>query len=172
MTARPIEPTRFADGAAMLLAGVRRWHAFADAPRDIPAQWMEFHQLPGLPPRAGAVTYGVVCASEPQRARFEYFCAIEVPSFDGLPPEVGRMRVPAQRYAVFTHRGHVSGLQETWRSIWEEWLPRSGHQPANTPDFERYDNRYDSATASGEMEIWFPVVTGGQAPWTGGSPHA
>ena len=170
MTDRTIEPTRFAEGPPMLLAGVRRWHAFADAPRDIPAQWVEFHALSGLPPRAGAVTYGVVCASEPQRGRFEYFCAIEVPSFEGLGADVGRMRVPAQRYAVFTHRGHVSGLQATWRAIWEEWLPRSGYQAANTPDFERYDQRYEAATASGEMEIWFPIAVDGQARWSGGAP--
>jgi AraC family transcriptional regulator len=35
---------------------------------------------------------------------------VEVEAFDGLPHQLGRMRVPAQRYAVFTHRGHVAGV--------------------------------------------------------------
>ena len=167
-----IEPTRFADGHAMQMAGLRRHHTFDDAATTIPEQWEEFAALGTLPGQQGATTYGVICGSVPAEGRFEYMCAVEVVAFEGLPPGVGRMRVPAQRYAVFTHRGHVAGLRATWDAIWQQWLPHSGFRPANTPDFERYDERYDARTASGEIEIWFPIAAPGQATWDAGRPVA
>ena len=155
----------------MLLAGVRRRHAFADAHVTIAEQWRAFQALLPLPGQQGAVSYGVVCASDPAAGTFEYLCGAEVRAFDALPPDVGRMRVPAQRYAVFTHRGGVGGLREAWAAVWHDWLPRSGERPANTPDFERYDPaRFDAGTGTGEIEIWFPVAGEGEAAWTHGAP--
>ena len=166
----PIEPTCYTDGQAMLLAGLRQHHAFDHAAATIPAQWQAFQQLGVLPGQRAPTAYGVVCGSDPAARTFEYMCAVEVDAFEPLPRDLGRMRVPAQRYAVFTHRGHVSALRATWDAIWHEWLPRSGQQPANTPDFERYGERFDPRTGGGEIEIWFPVATGGQAVWEGGPP--
>lgn len=155
------EPSRFADGRPMLLAGIRRHHAYADAPRDIPRQWQELVALGELPGQIGKTTYGAMCGNDPSTRTFEYMCAAEVADFASVPSSLGRMRVPAQHYAVFTHRGHVSTLRETWDAIWSDWLPRSGIEPADTPDFELYDERFDPVTGSGVIEIWFPVRTGG-----------
>jgi len=91
----------------------------------------------------------------------EYMCAVEVTSFDQAPAGAGRMRVPAQRYAVFTHEGHVSGISKAWMRIWNEWIPRSGHRIAHTPEFERYDERFDPKTEGGVVEIWCSIVPGG-----------
>ena len=102
----------------------------------------------------------MVCGASPDTGTFEYMSGYEVASFDALPHDLGRMRVPVQRYAVFEHGGHVSGLRATWDAIWREWLPRSGQTPADTPDFELYDERFDPATGLGVIEIWFPVEGG------------
>lgn len=155
----------------MLLAGLRRHHAFAEAASSIPAQWQDFVGFMPLPGQRGAVTYGAMCGSDPAAGTFEYLSGVEVSSFDALPPTLGRMRVPAQRYAVFTVTGGVAHLRSAWEAIWHAWLPGSGLQPANTPDWERYDPaRFDPATGSGEIEIWFPVAEPGQAIWTHGPP--
>lgn len=142
----------------MLLAGLRRVHAFADAPREIPRQWAEFRELGEIPGRVGSSAYGVMCGTDTARQTMEYMCAVEVASFDALPASLGRMRVPAATYAVFTHRGNVASIADTWGWIWREWLPRSGVTPADTPDFELYDERYDARTGDGDVEIWFPVA--------------
>jgi AraC family transcriptional regulator len=152
-----IEPTRFADAPAMLLAGLRRHHSFTDAARTIVEQWADFRRVGRLPGQRADVAYGVVCQSDRERETFEYMSGVEVDAFDALPPDTGRMRVLAHRYAVFTHAGHVSMLRDTWGAIWGEWLPRSGVTAANTPDFERYDERFDPRTGSGVVEIWFPI---------------
>ena len=153
-----IIPDRFADGRAMLLAGVRQWHGFAESSTTIPAQWAAFVEIDDIPNRVGTVEYGAGCDTNVAEQRFEYMSAVEVSTFDGVPPELGRMRVPPAHYAVFMHDGPLSGLRALWGGIMEEWFPASGFRSAPSPDFERYDERFDAATKSGVVEIWIPIL--------------
>jgi AraC family transcriptional regulator len=153
----PIEPDRIVEGPAMLLAGLRRVHTFSGAAHTIPAQWDDFRRLGTLPGQRGTAAYGAMCGAEPEERRFEYMCGVEVASFEALPPELGRMRVPAQLYAVFTHRGPILTLHATWEAIWGDWLPRSGYQMANTPEFEVYDERFDPQAGTGVVEVWASI---------------
>lgn len=154
----PPVPARFADLPAMLLAGLRRHHGFADAGTTIAAQWADFRAAGEPPAAVPGVTYGVICGAG--EGSFEYLTGMAVRDFAALPAGMGRMRVPAQRYAVFEHRGYVSGLQAAWQAALEDWLPRSGFRSAERPDFERYDGRFDPATAQGLVEVWIGVVDG------------
>lgn len=151
------EPLRYEEGRPMLLAGIRRKHTFAGMAKDIPRQWDDFLKLGELPGQVGAVSYGAICGGDTQAQTMEYLCGVEVASFDLLPKVLGRMRVPAVRYAVFLHEGNVASIQETWRQIFTLWLPRSGMQSAQTPDFEVYGERFDGATGEGGVEIWLGV---------------
>jgi AraC family transcriptional regulator len=151
------EPQRYEDGRPMLLAGIRRKHTFASMGSDIPRQWENFLKLDTLPGQVGTTAYGAICGGDPKTQTMEYMCAVEVKSFDALPKELGRMRVPAARYAVFLHEGNVASIQETWKQVLSVWLPSSGMQSAETPDFEVYDERFDGATGDGGVEIWLAV---------------
>ncbi len=141
----------------MLLAGIRRQHTFAGMSEEIPRQWDDFQKLGALPGQVGATAYGAICGGDPKTQTMEYLCGVEVQSFDALPKELGRMRVPAVRYAVFVHEGNVATIQRTWQEILSKWLPSSGMSSANTPDFEVYDERFDAATGEGVVEIWLGV---------------
>ena len=148
---------RYEQGRPMLFAGIRRKHTFATMGQDIPRQWDDFLKLGKLPGQVGTTGYGAICGGDPKTQTMEYMCAYEVQSFDALPKELGRMRVPAVRYAVFLHEGNVATIQSTWQKIFA-WLPSSGMQSANTPDFEVYDERFDGATGDGGVEIWLGVT--------------
>jgi predicted transcriptional regulator YdeE len=141
----------------MLLAGVRGKHTFAGMAKDIPRQWDDLLKLGKLPGQVGKTAYGAICGGDPETQTMEYMCAVEVASFDPLPKNIGRMRVPPVRYAVFLHAGNVATLQSTWKQIFSVWLPSSGLQSAQTPDFEVYDERFDAATGDGGVEIWLGV---------------
>jgi len=141
----------------MLLAGIRRKHTFASMGSDIPRQWEDFLKLDTLPGQVGTTAYGAICGGDPKTQTMEYMCAVEVKSFDALPKQYGRMRVPAARYAVFLHEGNIASIQETWKQLLSVWLPSSGMQSAETPDFEVYDERFDAATGDGGVEIWLGV---------------
>lgn len=152
-----LEPTRFVDGRAMLLAGLRRQHSFDTAAESITAQWQAFRELGPIPHRQGAVVYGVMCGASPENRTFEYMTGVEVAEFDPAAAHLGRMRIPAQHYAVFAHPGHVSTIHETWDAIWHGWLPRSGRTPVDGPEFEVYGGGFDPRTGMGGVEIWSPI---------------
>ena len=151
-----VDPVRYEDGRPMLFAGIRRKHTFASMGKHMARQWEEFEKLGELPGQVGTTSYGAICGGDPKTQTMEYMCAVEVQSFDAVPKELGRMRVPAVRYAVFRHDGNVATIQATWKQIFE-WLPSSGMESAHTPDFEVYDERFDGSTGEGGVEIWLGV---------------
>jgi len=48
-------------------------------------------------------------------------------------------------------------MRRTWFTIWNKWLPESGHQVAEAPEFERYGEEFDPRTGTGGLEIWIPI---------------
>jgi AraC family transcriptional regulator len=137
------------------LAGIRRWHTFATAPETIPPQWNEFNAMQ-LPGRAQTeLSYGATCQMDMPNQRFEYLSGYEVPDFDNIPADIGRMIVPAAEYAIFP-LDTVMDIRPFWQNFFQSWLPTSGVKPANTPNFERYDHRFNPNTR-GPLEIWVPI---------------
>jgi predicted transcriptional regulator YdeE len=157
-----IQPVRFDTHRPMLVAGLRRKHLLGHSHVSVPEQWREFKRMKGLARVDLTVTYGVICAGS--STEIDYLSGAEVPSFEGLDPAIGRVRIAEQRYAVFLHQGPVSGIAQTWRAILDDWLPRSGETSANAPDFEVYDRRFDGDRGIGPVEIWFPIARPGSRP--------
>ena len=151
-----LAPTRFEDGRAMLVAGLGARYD-RESSKAIPAQWQRFNAHGDhLPGQVGQAAYGVSCNSD-GAGNFDYICCVEVADFAGLPAEFSRLRIAPQRYAVFTHRDHISTIQRTVNTIWNKWLPESGYEAADAPDFERYDKDFDPETGAGGLEIWVPI---------------
>ena len=147
---------RFASRNAFLVAGLSARYDYETCGGGIPAQWQRFAPYIGnVTGQIGSDAYGVRYNSDD--SGLDYLCGVEVGEFSQLPPELSRVRVPTNRYAVFTHRGHISAIRSTWHTIWNKWLPKSGHQLADAPDFERYGPQFDPRTGSGEVEIWVPL---------------
>ncbi|HEY9181994.1 MAG TPA: GyrI-like domain-containing protein [Gammaproteobacteria bacterium] len=153
-----LKESRFENGRPMLFAGIRRHHAFASVGDGITRQWRDFEKLGTLPGQVGTTAYGAICGADTKAQTIEYMCAFEVASFEGLPKELGRMRVPAARYAVFRHDGNVATVRATWDRIFKEWLPSSGFRSNETPDFEVYGERFDPQTGDGGIEIWVGIA--------------
>jgi len=55
--------------------------------------------------------------------------------------------VPARRYAVFEHRGHVSTIYETYAQIWNVAMPALGRSVADAPVIERHNDAFDPEPA-------------------------
>lgn len=123
----------------------------------IPALWQHFASHIGhVPGQIGHVTYGVSLNCD-DNGNFDYIAGVEVSDFDALPVEFSKTRVPAQVYAVFEHRGHVTAIKRTYEAIWRDWLPKSGREPADGPTLEVMDQRFDARTGNGVLEIWLPI---------------
>jgi AraC family transcriptional regulator len=151
-----LKPPRFETGKPLLVAGIgERYNCEGSAA--IPSQWQRFHQcVDNIPDRVGKVAYGVCCNGD-DSGNFDYIAGVEVSDFSDLPREFSRVRIPAQKYAVFTHLEHISTIRRTINTIWNHWLPASGMKAADAPSFERYDEKFDPVTGNGGLEIWVPV---------------
>jgi AraC family transcriptional regulator len=153
-----LEPPRFGDGKPLLIAGSCKRYT-CETSKGIPAQWQRFGPHFGhVPGQIGRVGYGVCCNAD-EEGNFDYVCGVEVPDFSELPSEFARLRIPRQRYAVFRHRDHISTIRRTINTIWNKWLPGSGHEVADAPDFERYGEDFDPKSGTGTVEIWIPIRT-------------
>ena len=151
-----LEAPRFEHGKPLMIVGLRAHYTSATAD-SMPAQWQKFvPHLGKIPGQAGSTTYGVLYNGD-QSGNVDYLCGVEVANFDQVPAGLDRLRIPEQRYAVFTHRANVSKVKETWAAILEDWVPRSGAKLAGAPEFERYDERFDPRSGEGGLEIWVPV---------------
>lgn len=156
-----LEALRFENGKPLLIAGLRKTYA-REARHSIPMQWQAFAPHIGkISGSIGRTTYGV-CWQAASSANIEYLSGVEISTFAGLPDNFTVVSLPAAKYAVFPHRGHVSKLYETCEAI-SRWLPESGHQPAAAADgetpafFERYTEEFDPQTGMGGMEVWVPI---------------
>jgi len=153
-----LAPPRHVDLGPLLLAGLTE-HYFDGVMAGIPNQWQRFGPWIGHVPgqKAGGVTYGVVWNGDDERTT-DYLTAVEVSDFADLPDELSRLRVPAGRYVVWEHAGHITEIRSVWRTVWGEWAPRSGVKLADAPFFERYPASFDPVTGEGGFEIWLPVA--------------
>jgi AraC family transcriptional regulator len=151
-----LEPPRFATGKPLLIAGIGE-RISSENGAGIPGQWQRFHRaVDSIPGRIGKVAYGVCCNGD-DAGNFDYIAGVEVSDFSDLPREFSTVRIPEQRYAVFSHRDHISTIRRTINTIWNEWLPASKLKAADAPSFERYDESFDPLTGNGGLEIWIPV---------------
>jgi AraC family transcriptional regulator len=151
-----LQTPRFETSKPLLVAGLgERYNCESGAA--IPGQWQRFHQsVSNIPGRVGQVAYGVCCNGD-DAGNFDYIAGVEVSDFSDLPREFSSVRIPEQKYAVFTHRDHISTIRRTVNTIWNQWLPASGLKAADAPSFERYDESFDPLTGNGGLEIWVPV---------------
>jgi AraC family transcriptional regulator len=151
-----LDPPRIVENSGLLIAGLNeRYDHTASA--SIPLQWQRFTpHIDHVPGQVGHTAYGVVHNSD-DTGHADYLTGVEVKDFSTVPGEFSRLKIPPQRYAVFTHRDHISSIRRTWFSIWNKGLPEAGLEATGGPEFERYDERFDGRTGNGEVEIWIPI---------------
>ncbi|WP_435606375.1 GyrI-like domain-containing protein [Pseudomonas knackmussii] len=123
----------------------------------IRALWQRFlPQAPQLANRTDAqVLYGLCTHDE--RGEFRYIAGAQVAPAE-VPDGMLQISVPAQKYAVFVHRGTVDEMPDSFQRIYSELLALRGLEPRQAPAFERYDEHFhgpDDPTS--EVELYIPV---------------
>jgi AraC family transcriptional regulator len=155
-----LEAPRMENGKALRIAGLRA-HYTSETMKSIPELWLRFGpHIGNVPGQVGRVAYGL-CFNALSPDGIDYLVGVEVSGSSALSGEFSVATIPAQKYAVFSHREHVSKLQETLDAI-DKWLPGSGLEvacgAAEAPNFfERYSEEFDPRTAMGGMEVWVPI---------------
>ncbi len=151
-----LTPPRFVDGKPLLLVGMSR-HYSCENSAGVPAQWQKFlPHFPNVPGQLNRKAYGAMYNFD-EEGNFDYLCGVEVADFSRVPAGWATLRLPAAKYAVFTHGEHVSTIRRTWATIWDSWFPSSGHDVADAPHFELYGEDFSSQTGTGGVELWIPL---------------
>ncbi|MEM6708424.1 MAG: AraC family transcriptional regulator [Pseudomonadota bacterium] len=145
---------RLVDAPAYRFVGVSRRYDSGDV-SGIPAQWAECAAK--VPVESADATYGV-CYNMTADGAMDYLCAVQS-SEATAGDDLTVVDVPAGRYAVFRHEGHISEMAVVWQAIFRTGLSDAGLSLKPGPEFERYGSEFDPQTGTGGYEIWIPVET-------------
>jgi len=147
---------RFEHGHFLLIAGLGGRFTQATT-QGIPELWEKFIPHIGMiPGQKSEVTYGICCNPD-GKGGFEYIAGVEIDKLDDLPETYRWVEVQPQHYAVFEHKGPLDELPAVFHYIWKTWLPQSGKEAADAPEFERYSEDFNPKLNTGVLEIWLPL---------------
>jgi AraC family transcriptional regulator len=126
-------------------------------PKDVPPMWGRLMQRADeierkVNPREA---FGVIGNRDPATHEFDYLAGFEVADASEVPEGMVSWPVPAQTYAVFPCT--LPTLMDTFRYIYDTWLPGSPHRRADGPELELYGEEFHPAGADSRMYIYVPV---------------
>jgi predicted transcriptional regulator YdeE len=97
-------------------------------------------------------TYGI-CLGEATEESPWYLAGVEVSLVEDVPEDMVVWEVPEQTYAVFACT--LPTLHEAYRHAFEDWMPRSGYERVDGPDFELYTEEFEPTES--RMYIYVPI---------------
>jgi AraC family transcriptional regulator len=155
-----LEAPRFENAEPLRIAGLRE-HFTPETMKNIPELWRRFGpHIGNNPGQVGRAAYDL-CFNVLGPDGVDYLVGVEVSNSSDRPGDFSFANIPAQKYAVFSHREHVSKMYQTLDAI-DKWFPGSGlevaSETAQAPNFfERYSEEFDPRTGMGGMEVWVPI---------------
>jgi len=122
--------------------------------------WKPFKTYMGkIPNQIPNAYFGIYDAFEESNndVYFTYMCCAQVNSLKDIPTGLVGKKIDQQLYAVFTHKGSLMTLKETFKYIWGTWLPNSNYDYHPTPDFELFPENYDASSPDSSVELYIPI---------------
>ncbi|WP_417431176.1 AraC family transcriptional regulator [Kiloniella sp.] len=134
----------------------------SDTGKSVPDLWKQVrYRYSEINHSKNGHAYGLCLKGSPES--FTYMAALEVDDLNSVPSGMQGFVIQEADYAVFTFAIDdktpiEDQFSKVYQTIWGNWLPNSNYEYANTPDFELYNNRFDGNTATGQVDIWIPVI--------------
>ncbi len=122
--------------------------------------WNKFLERAPTVPRAYVPRqyYQLAWWLEDAEDSIEIMVGIKTTDLSEVPIDLVGKAVPACTCLVFTHRGSMARIGESYRDIYQKWIPSSDRRPAFPFNFERYtDGQSDPYSDSYSMQICVPV---------------
>lgn len=136
-------------------------HWFGKHKEDISSLWCSYmskaETIPNKTPSKNQFGICYMEGNEPSQEHFHYIACREVSSIETIPESLSSKTLPASKYAVYTHKGLLSTLADTYNKIYCEWLKEDGLEPNYDFNFELYDERFDDNSENSEMDIYVPI---------------
>ena len=141
----------------MKIVGIKGKCNMATTMDDIPPLWMKLKEYSdAIKNKIGECTYGIYTMIDEQNCWATASYAVseveDVP--EGMVSEI----IPSMKVAIFTHKGKLEGLKDTYENIMKDWMPKAGLELDYTkPSIEMYDERFKEDSDASEIEIWMAV---------------
>ena len=162
-----MKDVRFVKISGFTAVGIARYYTLSETDQ-IGDLWDEFIPRRNDPSdRTGSHTLGIcdLPADVPDEKEFRYIACVEVSAFsDDIPQGMVKTTIPPHDYAVFTHKGSIENIGETYDYIHSEWLPQSEFDSPQG-EFEYYDDRFnceDPTDEDSEFDIYVAVIKKGK----------
>lgn len=134
-----------------------------DMARKLPGLWQQFlPRLDEVSNRIPGLCYGMLRQTPAGTDELEYYAVTEVTHAEAVPKGMVQVRLPAARYARFTHRGLVTSLDRTVNYIYSSWLARSGMRHTYAADLEFYGPEYAADSDRSVIHYAIPVASGAE----------
>lgn len=105
----------------------------------------------------GGAMYGICMDMDYEKEQMTYMIAVES-NGSSKDSSFTVRTIPAATWAVFTATGPLPGsIQRVTERIYQEWLPATGYEHADAPEFELYPMG-DTSAEDYRCEVWIPVV--------------
>lgn len=143
----------------VVIAGISRRFPVKDF-AGIPSLWQEFGAFDNaIPEQQGREAFGVVTDMSLNGDDYRYLAGVHVAADAHVREPLRRIKLPAGRWAMFTHTGHVSTIMSTIYTIFGEALPAAGLNPGEDPDLlEVYPETFDPWSGQGGIQLWVPLL--------------
>ncbi|MEM7658904.1 MAG: GyrI-like domain-containing protein [Bacteroidota bacterium] len=100
---------------------------------------------------------GVDFASATITTVFEKWAAVAVSNIWDIPEGMEVLNLEPAEYAIFLHKGTPQTFPQTREYILRSWLPTSGYEIDDRPQFEVLEEGYNPMDPEAEEEIWIPI---------------
>ncbi len=150
-----MQPIRFETLPAFKVMGLK--YRGINANQEIAQMWAELNKRIQEIPMSGDCAYGVCFVlNNTFGGEFEYVAGFKVDDSANIPQGMVVVDVPANRYAVFAHRGSIDTLRQTYHDICDVWWPSSGYTPCGY-DMEVYTDEWKGFSPDSVFYIYEPV---------------
>lgn len=151
--------------APIRVVGIRGETTLRD--NQLPLLWQRFNgmaaDIPNKAPQARGFGICEACQDNTlyimnSDVLFTEVVAVEVQTFEGVPEGFVTKEIPGGKYAVFTHRGPLGALTQTFDYIWGTWFLATKEELDCREDFELYDERFlGYEHPESEVDLYIPI---------------
>ncbi len=130
-------------------------------PGEIPALWNEFRnrlsELNNI--KNPHIFYGLIERQGEKVRSFNYYPSQEIMNGEDVPEGFECIHVMENQYVVFTHKGSLDKLSDTYHYIYGNWFPKSGYDFAEGCEFELMDSTrfFGPMDENSEIDIYIPI---------------
>ncbi len=141
----------------MKFVGVQVETTVEDCKKEMPSLWNKFLALfENIKNKVNdKIMYGLCLDGDNNDGKFRYIACSEVTDFEDLPEDMISETTPKSLYAIYTHKGNINKIGETYEFIMKD-LPKQNLKHKDVW-LELYDERFSEDSDESEVDIYVAI---------------